>query len=132
MRNLDYKSVRYPGHRDILALLMNDLKMNQDRDTLKKIFENAMPYTKQDVVLVFVTVTGTKDGRYQQMSYAKKIYNAEIGGEHWGAIQITTAAGLCGVLDLHVQGKLPKTGFIRQEDVAFDAFIANRFGKHYA
>ncbi len=130
--SLDYKSVRYPGHREIIALLMNDLKMNHDRGTLARIFENALPYTKQDVVLIFVTVTGTKDGRYQQLSYAKKIYNAEIGGEHWGAIQITTAAGLCGVLDLHAQGALPKSGFIRQEDVACDAFLSNRFGKYYA
>lgn len=132
VRNLDYKSVRYPGHRDIIALLMNDLKLNDDRGTLARILENALPYTKQDVVLIFVTVTGMKDGRYKQISYAKKIYNADIGGEHWGAIQITTAAGLCGVLDLHAQGALPKSGFIRQEDVSLDAFLKNRFGKYYA
>lgn len=132
VRSLDYKSVRYPGHREILVLLMNELKMNADRDTLKRIFENSLPYTKQDVVLIFVTATGKKDGRYQQLSYAKKIYNQEIGGEHWGAIQITTAAGLCGVLDLHASGKLPKSGFVRQEDVNFELFLKNRFGKYYA
>jgi saccharopine dehydrogenase-like NADP-dependent oxidoreductase len=132
VKSLDYKSVRYPGHRDILALLMNDLKMNDDRDTLRRIFENALPYTKQDVVLIFVTATGKKDGRYQQLSYAKKIYNADIGGEHWGAIQITTAAGLCGVLDLHAKGELPHAGFVRQEDVSFEKFLSNRFGKYYA
>jgi len=132
VQSLDYKSVRYPGHREILLLLMNELKLNQDRATLRRIFENALPYTKQDVVLVFVTATGKKDGRYLQRSYAKKIYNQVIGGEEWGAIQITTASGLCGVLDLHVQGLLPKTGFVRQEDVSFEAFIANRFGHYYA
>lgn len=132
VKSLDYKSVRYPGHRDIMALLMNDLKMNEDRKTLANIFENALPYTTQDVVLIFVTAAGWINGRYTQKSYAKKIYNLELGGEHWGAIQITTAAGICAVLDLHAQGKLQKNGFIKQEDVAYQAFIENRFGKYYA
>ncbi len=133
VRNLDYKSIRYPGHRDLIALLMEDLRFKDDQGDLARIFERSLPYTSQDVVLIFVTASGTTpDGRLSQRSYATKIYNKEIDGTHWGAIQITTAAGLCGVLDLHVQGALPATGFVRQEDVPFSAFIANRFGKHFA
>ena len=48
------------------------------------------------------------------------------------AIQITTAAAVCAVVDLHVAGELPGEGFVRQEDVDYDKFISNRFGKHYA
>lgn len=129
--SLDYKSVRYPGHRDIIALLMNDLKMNQDRDSLRKIFERALPTTKQDVVIIMVTVQGHKQGVLTQESYAHKICNQDIAGEHWGAIQVTTAAGICAVLDLHNEGKIAKSGFIRQEDVPLDVFLNNRFGKYY-
>ena len=132
VRSMDYKSIRYPGHREIMALLMNDFKLNDDRDTLKKIFENSLPHTAQDVVIIFVTAAGYKDGRYSQKSYAKKIYNAEIGKEHWGAIQITTAAGICAVLDLHASGKIKSSGFVRQEDVSLELFLENRFGKHYS
>jgi saccharopine dehydrogenase-like NADP-dependent oxidoreductase len=35
------------------------------------------------------------------------------------------------VLDLFVQGALPKRGFIRQEQVALEDFLANRFGRAY-
>lgn len=132
VRALDYKSMRYPGHRDIIALLMNDLRLTEDREALCKIFDRALPYTVQDVVVVFVTVTGTKGGKYHQESYVKKIYNETIGGQHWGAIQITTAGGICAVLDLHAQGQIKQEGFIRQEDVPFEAFIQNRYGKYYA
>ena len=131
VKNLNYKSIRYPGHRDIIALLMDDLKLNEDRDTLKKIFENSMPRTFQDVVIIFVTATGWNNGRYEQSSYAEKIYASDLFGQTWGAIQVTTAAGLCAVLDLHREGKLQKNGFISQEDVPFKDFIANRFGKFY-
>ena len=130
-KSLDYKSVRYPGHREIIAILMNDLKLNDNRETLKQIFERALPTTQQDVVLIMVTVQGMRKGVLSQESYAHKIYHREISGEHWGAIQITTAAGICAVLDLHREQKLPTAGFIRQEDVPLDIFLLNRFGKYY-
>jgi saccharopine dehydrogenase-like NADP-dependent oxidoreductase len=54
-----------------------------------------------------------------------------IGGEAWSAIQITTAAGVCAVLDLHLAGRLPPRGFVRQEQVDFEEFLGNRFGRWY-
>jgi saccharopine dehydrogenase-like NADP-dependent oxidoreductase len=132
VRNLDYKTIRYPGHRDMMALLMQDLGFNQDRETFKTILERSVPYTEQDVVLVFVTVLGWRDGRHIQRSYAKKIYDGEIDGQHWGAIQITTASGICAVLDLHATGAFEGKGFLRQEDIPFGQFIANRFGRAFA
>lgn len=132
VRSLDYKSMRYPGHRDLLKVLMEDLRLHEDPDLMKQIFEHAMPHTHQDVVLVVVTVTGTRDGRYAQESYVNKVFHEELEGRMWGAIQITTAAGLCAVLDMHAQGALPASGFVRQEDVDLEAFLANRFGRYYA
>ncbi|MDG2148873.1 MAG: saccharopine dehydrogenase NADP-binding domain-containing protein [Planctomycetota bacterium] len=132
VNKLDYKSIRYPGHRDILKILMDDLKLHDDPDTMKMIFERALPYTFEDVVLVVVTAAGMQNGRYCQESYVNKIYNAELAGQRWSGIQITTASGLCAVLDLHASGKLSATGFVCQEEVDFGDFLANRFGKHYA
>jgi saccharopine dehydrogenase-like NADP-dependent oxidoreductase len=129
---MDYKSIRYPGHRKIIHTLLHDLKFIDDRENFKKILERSLPHTTQDVVIIFVTVTGEKNNKLSQLSYAKKIYNAEIRGEHWGAIQITTASGICAVLDLHAHGQLPSAGFVRQEDISYDKFIGNRFGKYYA
>ena len=45
---------------------------------------------------------------------------------------MTTASSACAMLDLLAQGHLPQRGFVRQEDVALDAFLANRFGSLYA
>ncbi len=132
VRQLNYKSVRYPGHRDQIALLLHDLKFEEDVQGLKTVLERSLPHTYQDVVLIFVTVSGEMNGRYAQRSYVKKIYGDADSAQKWGAIQITTAAGLCGVLDLHADGTLKQKGFVRQEDVPFKAFIENRFGKAYA
>jgi saccharopine dehydrogenase-like NADP-dependent oxidoreductase len=131
VRNLNYRSVRYPGHRDIMKLLLNDLRLRERQPLLKEIFENALPLTYQDVVLVFVNVSGIRDGKLVQESYANKIYSQTINGKLWSAIQITTASGICAVLDLLATGKLPQQGFVRQEDVNFNDFINNRFGRYY-
>ena len=132
VRSLDYKTIRYRGHRDLIAFLMNELRLNDRRALLKDILESAVPITFQDVVLIFCTVTGWKDGRLIQTTDARKIYHGVCFGDRWSAIQITTAGSLCAALDLFFTGKLPDTGFVRQEQVNFNEFLANRFGKCYA
>ncbi len=132
VRTLNYRTIRYPGHAAIMKALLNDLGLRHRRDVLKDIFESALPATMQDVVIVFVTVSGRKDGRLLQETYANKIYSRRIGGVVHSAIQITTASGICAVLDMLADGSLPATGFVRQEDIALTAFLANRFGSAYA
>ena len=39
--------------------------------------------------------------------------------------------GICAVLDMLAAGQLPQRGFVRQEDIALDTFLANRFGRVY-
>lgn len=131
VRELNYKTVRYPGHRNLAALLVNELRLSERRELLKDVLEVAVPITYQDVVIVFCTVKGWRTGRYVQRSEAKKIYPQTIDGEVWSAIQVTTAAAVCAAVDLHVAGKLPRQGFVKQEDVEYAAFIANRFGRQY-
>jgi len=130
--DLNYKTVRYPGHCEKMQLLVNDLKLGERRAIFKDVLETAIPMTLQDVVLIFVTVTGWRDGRLTQESYATKIYAQQINGRTWSAIQVTTAAGVCAMVDLMREGHIPSSGFVRQEDVALDAFLANRFGRYYA
>ena len=72
------------------------------------------------------------NGRLTQQTYANKVYSAVVDGVMRSAIQITTASGICAVLDLLAEGKLPQKGFVKQEDIGFDAFLANRFGRAYA
>jgi saccharopine dehydrogenase-like NADP-dependent oxidoreductase len=132
VENLNYKTVRYPGHRDLVKMLIRDLRLGQRREVLKDVLEASVPMTHQDVVLVFVTVSGMREGRLTQESFAKKIYSATIDGRLYSAIQITTAAGICAMVDMLRDGALPRSGFVRQEDADLEQFLANRFGRYYA
>ncbi|MGH8806709.1 MAG: saccharopine dehydrogenase family protein [Noviherbaspirillum sp.] len=134
VRNLNYKTVRYPGHRDIIKLLVRDLQLGlpERRAILKEVLETAIPITRQDVVLVFASVCGMREGRLEQETYAKKIYSQRVNGELLSAIQLTTAAGICTMVDLVMQGKLPNKGLIRQEQATLEDVLSNRFGRFYA
>jgi saccharopine dehydrogenase-like NADP-dependent oxidoreductase len=131
VQSLNYKTVRYPGHCGVMKLLLEDLRLRDRRELLKDVLETAIPITHQDVVLIFVTVSGRRENRLTQETYAKKIYAKEIHGKLMSAIQITTAAGICAMVDLHRDGKLPATGFVRQEQAKLGDFLGNRFGRHY-
>lgn len=132
VRNLDYKTVRYQGHRDLVHFLIRELRFHERRDLLKDLLETAIPTTVQDVVLIFCVVTGWKEGAFLQISDARKVYHAERHGETWSAIQITTASALCALVDMHREGRLAPRGFVRQEQVPLADFLANRFGSVYA
>lgn len=132
VENLNYKTVRYPGHRDIVKMLVRDLRLGRRRDVMKDVLETAIPITYQDVVLIFVTVSGWMEGRLTQESYAKKVYARRVGARLMSAIQITTAAGICAMCDLLVSSKLPQKGFVRQEEAQLSDFLSNRFGRYYA
>jgi saccharopine dehydrogenase-like NADP-dependent oxidoreductase len=130
--SMNYKTIRYPGHCAQMRLLMNDLKLNQDRKTLKHVLENAVPQTLQDVVIVYAAVTGTQDGELREENYVNKIYPQVIAGRLWSAIQVTTAAGITAVVDLVLQHPKKYQGFVAQENFSMADILNNRFGRYYA
>jgi saccharopine dehydrogenase-like NADP-dependent oxidoreductase len=129
---MNYKTIRYPGHCDQMRLLMNGLKLNHDRDTLKRILENAVPETLQDVVIIYAAVNGIQDGEFREENYVNKVYPQVVAGRLWSAIQITTAAGVCSVIDIVLTDPTQYTGFVAQEQFRLEDILDNRFGRYYA
>jgi saccharopine dehydrogenase-like NADP-dependent oxidoreductase len=133
VQQLDYKSVRYPGHHDFVQFLMRDLRFRDFPDELRVILERAISTTAQDKCIIFVEVIGVSGGRLRQRTYASTVYNASMHGHHFGAIQITTAAGICAPLDMLLEGKLAaRPGVMRAEETPLPEFLVNEFGKYYA
>lgn len=132
VRNCDYKSMRFPGHNYLMKFLLDDLRMADDQEGLGGLFDRCLPTTMQDQIVIFVSASGQYEGRFTERTYARTVLHEEIDGHDWTGIQITTAAGVCAVLDMLATGKLPQKGFVRQEQVKYADFIRSRFGKYYA
>ena len=155
--NVAYKTIRYPGHRDLMKFLLDDLRFGQehsehllhahqrapggkttehnkvrlDRALLVSIFNKAVSWTPQDMVVVFVNAVGQKNGRRCQFNFQRVIPATDLWGRTWPAIELTTAAGVCAILDMHRIGELPKTGLIKQESVSLAQFNGTPFGPAY-
>jgi saccharopine dehydrogenase-like NADP-dependent oxidoreductase len=132
VKNVNYKTIRYPGHCELMKFLLHDLQMQEQQGLLREIFERCMPTTFQDQIVIFVSATGKVQGRLTERTYAKTIYHQLIDGENWSGIQLTTAAGVTGIVDLVREGRLPTSGLLKMETVDYEAFLQNRFGRHYA
>ena len=132
IKSLNYKTIRYPGHCEKMRFLMETLKLNGDRDTLKRILERAMPKTYQDMVVIYVSVEGIKQGELIEKSYMKKIRPAIIGDLSWSAIQVSTASSVCAVVDLVLKESAGVQGLVLQEHFQLADILNNRFGRCYA
>ncbi|MBI2814051.1 MAG: saccharopine dehydrogenase NADP-binding domain-containing protein [Opitutae bacterium] len=128
VQELNYKTMRYPGHRDLMKFLLQDLNLAPRQDLVTQIFDQEVPLTESDVVVFYVSVVGTeKGGGLRQRSFIKKMHGDTIQGRKLNAIQLTTAAGIVGVIELFARGKLG-SGFVKQESVSLGDFLGTQWG----
>ena len=74
VKELDYKTIRYKGHRDLIKAMFDigladteEIKIENDliipRNVLASLLERNLPKSGEDVTLVKLEVTGTKSGK---------------------------------------------------------------------
>lgn len=128
VQSLTYKTMRYPGHCHLMRFLLKDLNLNKNQDLFVKLFDEEVPQTAQDVVLILVKVSGLKGGKLCEENYARRIF----GEKDATAIQLTTSAGICGVVGSWFNSTWSKTsGFVTQEEIGWDSFIKSDMSKVY-
>ncbi len=128
VETLNYKTIRYPGHCRLMRFFFDELLMNRDRESAGKILVNAKPPVTEDVVVVHAAVEGYKSGKLFREEFVKRYFPIEIDGDPWRAIAWTTAASVSAVVELVATGGAPSKGFLKQEDIALDAFFATETG----
>jgi len=126
---LNYKTIRYPGHMKLMKFLLYELIMKEDKDQLETILKAAKPPVKEDVVYVYAVVEGWQKERLFRNEYFKAFHPIEIQGKVWRAISWTTAASIAAVVEMVAHGVLPNQGFIKQEEIPYDDFIATKNGR---
>jgi len=128
---LNYKTIRYPGHRDGMKLLLYDLLLKNDRKLAKEILNNALPLVDEDIVLVYAAVEGIMDDQLRRKEFSESYRKITLDNKEWRAISWTTACSISAVVDLVSEGKLKDKGFIKQEEIPFKMFIQSHFGAMY-
>ena len=134
VKNMDYKTMRYQGHCQKMQFFLywaSHCKLGTYPTLAKKILSKVIPYAQQDKVVIYVSVQGYKNGKLHEVNYTNTLFPVNYGGHVYSAIQMTTAAGICAVVDMVVHEKR-FTGLVKQEQISLVDFINNRFGVYYA
>lgn len=131
VQELNYKTMRYPGHCELMRFLLNELYLRDQRELAGVLLKNALPAVDEDVVFVHAAVEGQKGGRLCRDEYVRAYPAMQLEGRSWRAISWTTAASLCAVVEMVAGGTLPARGFIKQEEIPFDKFLATKNGGIY-
>jgi saccharopine dehydrogenase-like NADP-dependent oxidoreductase len=131
VENLDYKSIRYPGHVDLMNFFFHELLMREDREMAGRILVNAKPPVSEDVVYVHASVEGLKGKALCREEFVRAYLPIELDGRAWRAIAWTTAASVCAVVELVAAGRLPARGFLKQEEIPLADFLDTANGRLY-
>jgi saccharopine dehydrogenase-like NADP-dependent oxidoreductase len=129
---LNYKTIRYPGHCQLMRFFLYELLMKNDRTLSEKILTEAKPPVKEDVVYVYAVVEGWQGESLAREEFYNAYHPITIQGKEWRAISWTTAASVAAVVEMVANGSLPSSGFVKQEDIPLQSFLHTRHGSLYA
>jgi saccharopine dehydrogenase-like NADP-dependent oxidoreductase len=126
---LDYKTIRYPGHCKLMRFVLLELGLGRQREEAVRLLADAYPPVRDDLVIVYAAAEGNSEGRRAREEFVRVYRPRIVAGATRTAIAWTTAAGAVGMVELLAEGSLPDSGFICQEDVSLDAFLATSAGQ---
>ena len=123
----------FPRADPIVGLLITIPILLVVRDAAKAVWERLMDAVDPNVVDTVERTARTVAGALAIHDVRVRWLGHNLEAELHADVdsQITTAAGICAVLDLHVAGRLSRRGLVRQEQVRLEDFLANRFGEYY-
>jgi lysine 6-dehydrogenase len=124
VQHLDYKTIRYPGHCQLVRLLRDlglmetrNLKLGtqqvRPRAILAMLLEQKLPKDEPDVVLVRVSVKGVKDGEPTEIQWECIDYADEQTG--LSAMMRTTAFPISIIAQMLASGDIIARGTLTQE-----------------
>ena len=126
--DMDYKTMRYPGHVKLMNFFFHELLMRDRKKDAGEILVNAKPPVDQDVVYVHVSAEGESAGRLTRTEFVRAYKPKSLVGAQRTAIAWTTASSVTAVIEMVREGKLPQKGFLKQEDIALDDFAQTKTG----
>ena len=126
---LNYKTIRYPGHAQLMRFLLYELILKDKRELVESILTEAKPPVEDDVVLVYAVVEGWKGNALAREEYYRSFHPIDINGKKWRAISWTTAASIAAVVEMVADQQLPQQGFLKQEEIDFSTFLETQNGQ---
>jgi saccharopine dehydrogenase-like NADP-dependent oxidoreductase len=127
IKNIEYKTLRYPGHYDWVKNVIKTIPENSNlpMELERKMLEE-IPALDDDVVIIFASAVGRDPkGILRSIEKSYRIEPGKIGENILRAIQSTTAAPMCEIARMLLEGD--KKGIIYQTDIDTEEFLNGPF-----
>jgi saccharopine dehydrogenase-like NADP-dependent oxidoreductase len=116
VRECDYKTIRFPGHVEIIRFLL--FESNMDLATFSKVIMDSCGFITEDQVLIQVVVSSPDGSRWEKK--CRVIYD-----ENFTAMQKTTGFGAAAVAAILGSGAMDEHRYASYADVPMDQFRSN-------
>lgn len=127
IRNLDYKTIRYPGHYAWVKKQLAEIGLqdNPEIELLNRM-KQAIPNVDEDLIVLYVGITG-KDasGTIRIKERSLRIEPSYVGSHKLKAIQTTTAAPMLEAARMLLTGKYK--GPMLQSQIDTQEFLSGSF-----
>jgi saccharopine dehydrogenase-like NADP-dependent oxidoreductase len=107
VNDLDYKTLRYPGHYEWVETALSTIPRDEDKiKWLERIMLDSIASVEDDEVVIYSSVTGKDSaGRLRRKEKSYKITPSVVGTKKLRAIQTTTASPLCEIARMMISGR---------------------------
>ncbi len=117
VKECDYKTIRFPGHADLVRFMLFECGM--DRDSFSEAVTNACGFITEDQVLIDIDVSDST----KQTSWTKRA--RILHDDDFTAMQKTTGFGAAAVAAILGSGKMDGKPYLLYADVPAYEFIEN-------
>jgi len=127
IKNLDYKTLRYPGHYEWVRQILSEEPVGKNAiEYLQEVMQNRIPSVEDDVVIVYAAIQGRdQQGVLRGIQSSYRIEPTYVGTKKLRAIQTCTAAPLAEVARMLLTNKW--SGPVFQSQLDTDAFMNGPF-----
>ena len=123
----NYKTLHHPGHCQTMQAL---LQQHPHPTELKQALADALPCTEHDQVVMHVEVSSWVNGQTQTRALLHTFYPQTLFNQYFLAIQFTTAAGICSVVDIVLSHRGEFKGYVTHDQISLGAVLINPFGQY--
>jgi len=127
IKDLDYKTLRLPGHYAWVDKILKDIPDGDDRiQVLEKTMLDQIPSVEDDLVIVYASVSGKdSNGRLRKIEKAYEVAPSKVGNKYLRAIQSTTAAPLCEMARMMIEKDWK--GTVLQSEIDPESFMSGPY-----
>ena len=128
LKNVTFKTIRYPGHLDYMRFLLDDLGLRSRRDMLRSLLCNGLPVIEDDILLLMVTARGSRGRQPSERTVCYR-FSPDAKKGPFNALTSVATGYAATLLSMLQRDEIPSSGVIEHHRLDTEALLSSAFLK---